>query len=246
MTEHSLAGMRALVTGASGGIGGKTAELLGASGAHVVVHFHGNRDAAQRVCDTIVQSGGSAQICGGDIVSAAAQIARTAAGASQQIDILVNGAGTLQNVEFGSITEAIFNEQFHANVLGMIMMSQAAVPYFPAAGGQIVNISTNLAYDPLPGATLYAAAKSSLIALTHGFARELGKQQITMNAVAPGATKTRMIEWAPDDMLASIADSTPLGRIAEPQDVAEIIAFLASPQSRWINGRTIIVDGGLI
>ncbi|WP_218135042.1 SDR family NAD(P)-dependent oxidoreductase [Parasphingopyxis algicola] len=246
MTGQSLDGLRALVTGASGGIGGETARLLAARGAFVSVHFNSNRKDANTLVEEIGQSGGQANAVGGDVVSDAAELVAQAAGEPGRIDILVNGAGSLQNLPFGSITEEAFEEQFRTNVLGMIMISQEAAPYFPETGGQIVNISTNLSYDPIPGTAVYSAAKSALITLTHGFARELGAKGITVNAVAPGATDTAMLDWVPEEVRAGIAEATPLGRIGQPRDIAEIIAFLASPASRWINGRTIVADGGLV
>jgi 3-oxoacyl-[acyl-carrier protein] reductase len=246
LEAKDLNGLRALVTGASGGIGSATARLLAKRGAHVCVHYNSNPDGARTVVEAITAAGGKATTVGGDVVDDADAILLAAAGADSRIDILVNNAGTLQEIPFGKVTKDNFSEQFHANVLGMIMISQAAVPFFPTGGGQIVNVATNMVYGPLAGANVYTAAKAAIISLTRGFANELGERRITMNAVAPGATDTPMISWVPDDIRNQVASATPLGRLGQPNDVAQIIAFLASPASRWVNGRTIIVDGGLI
>jgi 3-oxoacyl-[acyl-carrier protein] reductase len=124
-------------------------------------------------------------------------------------------------------------------------MMQAVAPHFPASGGRIVNVSTNLAYRQIEGCVVYAASKAAVSAMTEGFARELGKRNVTVNAVAPGATSTPMTAWLSDEMKAGISASTPLGRIATPDDIADVIAFLASDDSRWVTGRTLLVDGGL-
>ena len=94
--------------------------------------------------------------------------------------------------------------------------------------------------------TAYCAAKSAVACLTLGFAKELGEKGISVNAVSPGATHTPMTAWLPDDMVKSISDATPLSRLSMPDDIADVIVFLASPASRWVNGRSVVVDGGLV
>jgi 3-oxoacyl-[acyl-carrier protein] reductase len=244
----SLAGDVALVTGASGGIGGATALALAKAGAAVGVHFNRDQAGAEKIADAVRGGGGRAVVVQGDVVDPASVEAIVAETVRQlgPINILVNNSGTLQNLPFGSITPSNFHEQFSANVLGAVLMTQAAARHFPAKGARVVNVSTNLVYGPLPGTALYAAAKAAIIILTQGFARELGSRGVNVNAVAPGATDTPMLSWLTDDMRTGIADSTPLGRMGLPGDVADVIVFLASPAARWVNGRTIIVDGGLM
>ena len=184
---------------------------------------------------------------GGDVVdpNACASIAARAAGDTGHIDILVNNAGTLANLSFGSITPAAFHEQFGTNVLGMILMTQAAAVHL-GEGASVINIGTNIATSPLPGTAVYCAAKAAVATLTLGFARELGARRIRVNAVAPGATDTAMLAWLAEEDRAGIASATPLGRIGQPGDIAAIVAFLASADAGWITGRTIVGDGGLI
>jgi 3-oxoacyl-[acyl-carrier protein] reductase len=239
-----LAGKVALITGASGGIGGATAEALAAAGAQVVLHYFHNQAGAEAVRDRIAAAGGSPQLVAGDIASSE-DCARIVAAAGT-LDILINCAGTAPQLAFGAITRANFTALIDENVLGSILMMQEAVAHFPPSGGRIVNVGSNLSYGPMAGLVPYAAAKAAIITLTQGFARELSGRNIAINCIAPGATDTPMTAWIPEDIRASIAAATPLGRMAAPEDIADIIVFLASPAARWINGRTIIADGGLI
>lgn len=237
----------ALVTGASGGIGSETARRLASAGAQVAVHGFRNRAGAERVAADILAIGGKAIVVGGDVGDAAdaARIADEVADRLGGIEILVNVSGTSPQVPFGSITRTSFDALFHDNVLGTILMMQECARHM-SAGARIVNVASNLCYGPMAGLVPYAAAKAALITLTQGFARELGARRIAVNAVAPGAIETPMTNWIPDDIRAGIASATPLGRLGQPDDVADAIVFLASAAAKWVNGRTLIVDGGLI
>jgi 3-oxoacyl-[acyl-carrier protein] reductase len=128
----------------------------------------------------------------------------------------------------------------------VLLMMQAAVPHFPTSGGRIINISSSLAMAPLESTVIYSAAKAAVNTMTQGFARELGKKQITVNAVAPGATETPMTAGIPAEIKDRISASTPLGRWAQPEDIADVVLFLASDAARFVTGRVIVVDGGLI
>jgi 3-oxoacyl-[acyl-carrier protein] reductase len=237
----------ALVTGASGGIGSETARRLAAAGARVAVHAFRNLAGAERVAAEIVAAGGEAFALAGDAGDQVemARVADTVAERFGGIDILVHVAGSSPQMTFGSITTAGFDALFRDNVLSAILAMQEAARHM-ADGGRMVTVASNLCYAPMAGLVPYAAAKSALITLTQGFARELGPRRIAVNAVAPGAIATPMTEWIPQDVRDAIADGTPLGRIGEPDDVADAIVFLASPAAKWVNGRTLIVDGGLV
>jgi 3-oxoacyl-[acyl-carrier protein] reductase len=246
MTE-SLEGKVALVTGGSGGIGGETAHRLAARGARVAVNYFHSREGAEAVVARINASGGAAAAVQGDAADEddcqrlVAQTVDTFGG----LDILVNNAGISSFLEFGSIRAADIDREFATNVRSVILMSQAAVPHMQP-GGRIINVGSNIAFAPIPGLTAYCATKAAVASLTKGLARELGKRGINVNAVAPGVTETPMTEWIDDATRDGMAEATPLGRIAQPDDIADIIVYLAGHESRWVNGQVLLADGGLV
>lgn len=245
--NQELAGKVAIVTGASGGIGSEVARRLASAGAAVMIHYHRSADAAEQVRAEIEAAGGAARLVQGDASDGAdaARIVAETVAAFGQLDILINNAGISSFYPFGEMTAADVDREFAVNVRSVVMMTQAAAAQL-AGGGRVVNVGSNLALGPMPGLTLYAAAKAAVAALTQGFARELGSRGIAVNAVAPGATITPMTAWLEQEALDGIAAATPLGRVGQPDDVADAILFLASPRSRWVDGRTLVVDGGLI
>ena len=237
----------ALVTGASSGIGSAVATRLGRAGATVAVHYNGHEENATAVASTITSAGGTAFIVGGDVakVDDAKSIVKAVVDRCGEIDILVNCAGILEYARFGDIDSASFERQFSVNTLSVVLMMQAAVPHFRASGGRVVNVSSNIAFRPIEGCSIYCASKAAVSTLTEAFSKELASKKITVNAVAPGATVTPMTAWLTDDLRRGIEQATPLGRMAVPADIADVVAFLASDGSRWVTGRTILVDGGL-
>jgi NAD(P)-dependent dehydrogenase (short-subunit alcohol dehydrogenase family) len=248
MSEQRVGSRVALVTGASSGIGAAVAKRLAASGNTVAVNYRESRDAAETVVREIEAQGGAAFAIAGDVSDPeqARRVAAAVAERCQRIDILINNAGVLEFGRIGEIDPPSVERQFRINTFSVVYMTQAVLPFMPVgSGGRIVNVATNLSYDPIEGCVVYAAAKAAVITMTLGFAKELGKRGITVNAVAPGATETRMTSWLTDDIRRGIEAATPLGRMAVPGDVADVVVFLASDGARWVNGRTVIVDGGL-
>ena len=237
----------ALVTGASSGIGSAIATRLGRAGATVAVHYDSHEENAAPVASTITSAGGTAFIVGGDVakVDDAKSIVKAVVDRCGEVDILVNCAGILEYARFGDIDSASFERQFSVNTLSVVLMMQAAVPHFPASGGRVVNVSSNIAFRPIEGCSIYCASKAAVSTLTEAFSKELASKRITVNAVAPGATDTPMTAWLTDDLRRGIEQATPLGRMAVPADIADVVFFLASDGSRWVTGRTILVDGGL-
>ncbi len=244
----SLAGKIALVTGASSGIGAAIATALAGAGAAVAVNYRNGRAAAEALVDGINGRGGTAHAFAGDVAvpAQAAGLADAVAAHFGRIDILVNNAGTIEPGLFGAIEPASFERQFAANTLSVLLMMQAAVPHFPASGGRVINISSSLAMAPLESTVVYSASKAAVNTLTQGFARELGRRHITVNAIAPGATETPMTAGIPQEIKDKISASTPLGRWARPEDIADVALFLASDAARFVTGRVIVVDGGLL
>ncbi len=235
-----------LVTGGSGGIGAAIVRRFAAQGRRVAVHYNRSGDAAARLVDEIERAGGQAFAVAADITSAA-EVGRMADAVADRfggISVLVNNAGISTPMALGAMSEAEISRELAVNVASVVLVTQACLPHMDR-GGAIINVSSNLAFSPLPGLTLYSAAKAAVACLTQGFARELGARGIRVNAVAPGATRTAMTAWIDAATMDGIAAQTPLARVAEPQDIAGAVALLASSDAGWVTGRTLIVDGGL-
>ncbi|HKT26644.1 glucose 1-dehydrogenase [Dyella sp.] len=237
----------AIVTGGSRGIGAAIARKLAAEGATVAIVYKSNAEQAKSVLDTIANAGGTAKAFAADVTDQSAAQATIEAVVKHfgRIDILINNAGALEMRNFGDIDNGHVSRLFSANMGSVLNMMQAAAPHFPPSGGRIVNVSTNLIYSPRPGTAIYAASKAAVSVLTNAFAKELGARGITVNAVAPSMVSTDMTAATPEARRQAVIASTPAGRIGEPTDIADVVAFLASDDSRWITGRTMLADGGL-
>ncbi len=244
-----LEGKVALVTGAARGIGAAIAERLAADGAAVAINYaHSDRDA-EALADRIVQQGGRATAIRADVSGAAearALVEKTFE-AFGRFDILVNNAGTVQFAPIDNVDEAQVRTQFAVNVNGPVFATQAAAARFPRDGGRVINVSSVVATRALAGTSVYAATKSAIDALTRVWAAELGPRGVTVNAVAPGPVATAMMKrnGLTDEGRRAMIARTPLGRIGEPADVADVVAFLASPDARWITGQVLEASGGI-
>ncbi len=243
-----LMGKVAVVTGASKGIGAGIAKTLAAAGAAVVVNYSSDKSGADKTVAAIEQQGGKAVAVQGN-VSHATDVARLFAEARDTygpLDILVNNAGVFQFMPLEAITEDEFHRQFNTNVLGTILATQEAVKHFGANGGSIVNLTSVASVSAMPTASVYSASKSAVDTLTRIFAVELAPKKIRVNAVAPGATATEgaAAMEMPEAMQAAMLASIPLGRIGQPEDIAQSVLFLASDASSWITGERITASGG--
>lgn len=248
MKSLELNGKVALVTGASRGIGAAIALQLAARGAFVALNYNRSQDAARAVVAQIEQSGGRAIAIQADIASdeAPETLISGVEKAFGGLDILVNNAGIVQPAPLEQITRADFDAQFATNVRGLLFLTQRAASIL-RDNGRIINLSSVVAAGKTPTFSVYAATKAAVHALTNVWARELGSRGITVNSVSPGPVETDMMRqvFAPESV-AAMAGMSPLGRVAQPDDIAEIVAFLASDAARWITSRDIISDGGLL
>ena len=243
-----LSGKRALVTGASRGIGRAVALRLAAEGASVALNYRAGREEAEAVAAEIAASGGSAAVVQGDVAAAeqAEALVGAAAEAMGGLDILVNNAGLTRDNLLMRLSEDDWDAALNTNLKGAFLCAKAAIrPMLRQRFGRIVNMSSVVALTGNPGQANYAAAKAGLIGFTRTVAREVASRGVTVNALAPGFIETQMIESIPDDLRARILERIPLGRFGAPEDVAGCVAFLCGDDGSYITGQTISIDGGL-
>jgi 3-oxoacyl-[acyl-carrier protein] reductase len=240
----------AVVTGASKGIGAGIAKGLAAEGAAVVVNYSSSKDGADRVVAEIVENGGRALAVQGD-VSKLADVQRLFAETKKaygRLDVLVNNAGVYQFAPLGEITEEQFHRQFNTNVLGLILATQEAAKLFGSEGGSIINIGSTASSLTPPTTAVYTATKGAVDAVTHVLAKELGPRKIRVNSINPGMVETEgthAMGVIGSDLQKQLEAQTPLGGIAQPEDIAPIAVFLASQDSGWLTGETMLASGGL-
>lgn len=244
-----LAGKVAVVTGASKGIGAGIAGALAEAGASVVVNYASSREGADKVVAAITAAGGKAVAAQGDVSKKtdAAHIIDTAIKSFGRLDIVVNNSGVYEFAGIEDITEEHFHRLFNINVLGTLLVTQAASPHL-GEGSSIINISSVVTRITPPQTAVYTGTKGAIDAITGTLSRELGPRQIRVNAINPGLIKTEGTNTASvigSEMEQAIIAQTPLGRTGEVQDIGPIAVFLASDDSRWLTGETLIASGGL-
>src|SRR5271163_4157352 len=244
-----LAGKVAVVTGASKGIGASIAEHLAAEGASVVVNYASSKSGADAVVKRIEDKGGKAIAVQGD-VSKPEDIQRLFADTKTKygkVDILVNNAGIYEFGPLAAITPEHFHKQFNLNVLGLLLTTQAAVKLIGPEGGSIVNIGSIVGPMPVASAAVYSATKAAVDAITVSLSKELGPRKIRVNSLNPGMVETEglhAVGFAESDFRKSVEATTPLGRIAQPSDIATAAVFFASDDAGWVTGQTVILAGG--
>lgn len=239
----------ALVTGGSRGIGRTIATTLAAAGATVAVNYKSNASAAEAVVQEIVDAGGKAVAFQADVGNQAEieQLFKTIAERFGRLDILVNNAGITRDTLLLRMKEDDFTAVLDTNLRGVFLCTKAALrPMMKARGGRIINITSVVGLMGNAGQANYAAAKAGLIGFTKSVAREMASRNITVNAVAPGYIETELTDVLGEQVRTAVLDSIPLGRLGQPQDVANLVCFLASDAAAYITGQTITVDGGMV
>ena len=215
----------------------------------MVVNYSTSQSGADAVVARITAAGGNAVAIQGD-VSKSDDIAKLFAETKRKygkLDILVNNAGVYEFLPLEGITPPHVHKQFDLNVLGLLLTTQEAVKLIGAEGGSIVNISSLVGPMPFPNASVYSATKAAVDAITVSLAGELGGRKIRVNSVNPGLVETEGVHaagFAESDFRKHIEATTPLGRIAQPDDIAKVVVFFASDDAGWVTGQTLVVAGG--
>lgn len=243
-----LTGKKALVSGASRGIGRAIALRLAQAGADVAVLYASNAQAAEETCDLIRQEGRVAVAIVCDVAdgAAVAVAVKQAIDGLGGLDILVNNAGITRDALLPMMKEQDFTDVLSTNLAGAWhLIRHTCRQFIKQRSGRIINISSVVGIRGNPGQANYAAAKAGMIGLTKSVARELAARAITCNAVAPGFIDTDMTKAMPEQHLRAALAQVPLNRIGTPQDVAGLVAFLADDEAAYITGCVIPVDGGM-
>ncbi|WP_263705586.1 SDR family oxidoreductase [Shouchella tritolerans] len=245
---EDIKGKTAIVTGASRGIGRAIASQLADLGAKVVVNYSRSAQEANAVVTQIKEKGGEAVAIQADIATVAEvqSLFQKTMEAFRQVDILINNAGVGIYKPIQEVTEEDFDKQFHLNVKGTFFACQQAMAYMEERG-RIINFSTSVVGQMFPTYSVYAGTKGAVEQFTRQLAKEFAAKQITINAIAPGPVNTELFtEGKSEEQIEGLKKLIGLGRIGEPEDIANVIEFLVSDKSQWITGQTIRVNGGFI
>lgn len=246
--SRELEGKVGIVTGAATGIGKAIALALGAADARVVVNHLDTPDLADAVVAQISRDGGEALAVAADISQREEfeMLVQAAIDRFGSWDVLVNNAAVALVKPFGEVTEDEFEQSFQVNVKGTFNGCQLALERM-ADGGRIINISSSTTGLMLPGYGVYDATKGAIEAMTHVIAKEFGRRGITVNAVSPGATETESYRSGKSEaFLASLEAMSAFGRLGRPEEIAAVVAFLASDRGHWITAQNVRVNGGTV
>jgi 3-oxoacyl-[acyl-carrier protein] reductase len=238
----------ALVTGASRGIGAAIAKRLGKDGFTVIVNYAGSANAAAAVVRDIEAAGGKAMTAQADVSDASAvkRMFDSAEAAFGGVDVLINNAGIMMLAPVAAADDQNVSKQIDINLKGTINTLREAATRL-RSGGRIVNFSTTVVGLKLETYGVYAATKAAVETLTAIMAKEMRGRSITVNAVAPGPTATDLfLNGKSDELIERMSKMNPLERLGTPEDIANVVSFLAGPDSVWVNGQTLRANGGVI
>ncbi len=244
----SLTRKVAIVTGAAGGIGAAISRRLARDGFAVIVNYSGNAAAAEALVSSIESEGGKAVSAQADVgdASAVARMFDAAEAAYGGVDVLVNNAGIMSLAPIAESDDALFDRQVAINLKGTFNTLREAARRM-RQGGRIVNVSSSVTTLLQPGYGVYAATKAAVEAMTSVLTKELRGRAITVNAVAPGPTATKLfLDGKPQELIERLAKAAPLERLGQPEDIAAVVAFLAGPDGAWVNGQTLRANGGIV
>lgn len=244
---NTLKGKVILVTGASRGIGAAIARKLAGAGAKLIINYAGGRDAAEQTVRDIQQSGGEAIAVQADVSKAAEVKAMFDAAIAHygRIDVLVNNAGIMITRLLKDTTDEDFTRQFDINVRGTFNTMREAATRL-ANNGSIINFSTSVNRIMLPGYSTYVATKAAVEQLTRVFSKEVGSRGINVNSISPGPTNTELFtNGKSQETIDRLASLSAFNRIAEPEDIAQVVLFLAGDGAKWITAQNIGANGGM-
>lgn len=240
------AGRAAVVTGSSRGIGAATARRLAREGYAVTVNYLTNADLAAEVVRDIEAAGGRAISLQADVADPAA--VRALFDANEEafggVDVVVNNAGIMNVGPFAQMTDEAFDRMIATNVKGGFNVLREAARR-TRDGGRIISLSSSIINAPPPGTAAYAATKAAQVHYSSVLSKELAGRDISVNAIAPGAVDTQLLRQHGEEALRGIPEQTPLGRLGQPEDIANVIALLCSRDGTWINGGNVFANGGL-
>lgn len=248
MFMNDLKGKVCLITGGSRGIGRAIALAMGEAGADVVFTYIHNKDKADEVCQTVSAKGVRCKAYQADVssITDTERLVKDVNAEFGPVQILVNNAGITRDKSFIKMTKEMWDEVIHVNLDGLYNSTHSILAGMLESGwGRIINVASVVGQTGNFGQANYAATKAGAIAFTQTLARELGRKNITVNAVAPGFIETDMTSHLPEATLAQVAAITPVGRLGKPEEIADAVVFLANPRSSYITGQVIAVNGGM-